>query len=209
MKSAFTSLIFILIGITSPALANSDYDYQLYKNQENYGIVVFPKSRIFKDLDSYFTFLSFETTNSGKAVMRYGSKNENSTYMMPLDIQKKYSIEKFIVIQIISEKNMLVGVYDPEWGLTLPSTIFQMDTIKKNIPKTLNVFRGSNNRQRQTQFEDGKTLINLNFSFPLAFGHLQSLYYVVVDKDFAPLHNSLLKIFLNLQARPTNDLECL
>jgi len=164
MKSAFTSLIFILIGITSPALANSDYDYQLYKNQENYGIVVFPKSRIFKDLDSYFTFLSFETTNSGKAVMRYGSKNENSTYMMPLDIQKKYSIEKFIVIQIISEKNMLVGVYDPEWGLTLPSTIFQMDTIKKNIPKTLNVFRGSNNRQRQTKFEDGKTLINLNFS---------------------------------------------
>ena len=164
MKSAFTFLIFILIGITSPALANSDYDYQLYKNQENYGIVVFPKSRIFKDLDSYFTFLSFETTNSGKAVMRYGSKNENSTYMMPLDIQKKYSIEKFIVIQIISEKNMLVGVYDPEWGLTLPSTIFQMDTIKKNIPKTLNVFRGSNNRQRQTQFEDGKPLINLNFS---------------------------------------------
>ena len=96
--------------------------------------------------------------------MRYGSKNENSTYMMPLDIQKKYSIEKFIVIQIISEKNMLVGVYDPEWGLTLPSTIFQMDTIKKNIPKTLNVFRGSNNRQRQTHFEDGKTRINLNFS---------------------------------------------
>ena len=126
MKSAFTFLIFILIGITSPALANSDYDYQLYKNQENYGIVVFPKSRIFKDLDSYFTFLSFETTNSGKAVMRYGSKNENSTYMMPLDIQKKYSIEKFIVIQIISEKNLLVGVYDPEWGLTLPSTIFQL-----------------------------------------------------------------------------------
>ena len=164
MKSTFTILIFILIGINSSALANSDYNYRLYKNQENYGIVVFPKSRIFKDLDSYFTILSFETTNSGKAVMRYGSKNENSTYMMPLDIQKKYSIEKFIVIQVISEKNMLVGVYDPEWGLTLPSTIFQMDTIKKNIPKTLNVFRGSNNRQRQTQFEDGKTLINLNFS---------------------------------------------
>ena len=164
MKSASTFLIFILIGITSPALANSDYDYQLYKNQENYGIVVFPKSRIFKDLDKYFTSLSFETISSGKAVMRYGSKNENSTYMMPLDIQKKYSIEKFIVIQIISEKNMLVGVYDPEWGLTLPSTIFQMDTIKKNIPKTLNVFRGSNNRQRQTKFEDGKPLINLNFS---------------------------------------------
>ena len=164
MKSAFITLIFISIGITSPALANSDYDYQLYKNQESYGIVVFPKRRIFKDLESYFTFLSFETTNSGKAVMRYGSKNENATYMMPLDVQKKHSIEKFIVIQILSEKNMLVGVYDPEWGLTLPSTIFQMDTIKKNIPKTLNVFRGSNNRQRQTKFEDGKTLTNLNFS---------------------------------------------
>ena len=164
IKSAFIILIFILIGGTNPVLANSGYDYQLYKNHENYGIVVFPKSRIFKDLDSYFTFLSFKTTKSGKAVMRYGSKNENATFMMPLDVQKKHSIEKFIVIQILSEKNMLVGVYDPEWGLTLPSTIFQMDTIKKNIPKTLNVFRGSNNRQRQTKFEDGKTLINLNFS---------------------------------------------
>ena len=96
--------------------------------------------------------------------MRYGSKNENATYMMPLDVQKKHSIEKFIVIQIISEKNMLVGVYDPEWGLTLPSTIFQMETIIKYITISLNVFRGSNNRQRQTKFEDGKTLINLNFS---------------------------------------------
>ncbi|MDP6736306.1 MAG: hypothetical protein QF732_07375, partial [Nitrospinaceae bacterium] len=81
---------------------------------------------------------------SGKAVMRYGSKNENSTYMMPLEIQKKHSIEKFIVIQILGNQSMLIAIFDPEWGLTLPSTMFQMDALKRNIPKTLNLFRGAN-----------------------------------------------------------------
>jgi len=164
MKSVFTILIFIIIGNTCPVLANSSYDYQLYKNHENYGIVVFPKSSIFNDLDDYFTYLSFEKKDSGKAVMRYGSKNENSTFMMPLNVQKKHLIKKFIIIQILNEKSMLIGVYDPEWGLTLPSTMFQMDTVKKNIPKTLNIFRGKNNQQRQTNFENKKSLINLSFS---------------------------------------------
>ena len=164
MKSVFPILIFIVIGSTSPVLANSNYDYQLYKNHENYGIVVFPKSSIFNDLDDYLTYLSFDKKDSGKAVMRYGSKNENSTFMMPLNVQNKHLIKKFIIIQILSEKSMLIGVYDPEWGLTLPSTMFQMDTVKKNIPKTLNIFRGKNNQQRQTNFKGGKTLINLSFS---------------------------------------------
>ncbi|MBC8282777.1 MAG: hypothetical protein H8E32_03110 [Nitrospinae bacterium] len=163
MRSSIVALIIFLIGFTSPVLADSGYDYQLYKNHENYGIVVFPKSRIFKDLDSYLISLPFEAADSGKAVMRHGSKNENATYMMPLDVQKKHSIEKFIVIQVLGDKSMLVGVYDPEWGLTLPSTIFQMETIKKNIPKTLNVFRGSNDRQRQTWLRQEKMPVNLNF----------------------------------------------
>lgn len=162
MKPIFAILIFILIGFPSYALADSGYEYQLYKNHENHGIVVFPKSRIFKELDSYLVSIPFESTDSGKAVMRHGSKNENATYMMPLDIQKKHSIEKFIVIQIISEKSMLVGVYDPEWGLTLPSTIFELETVKKNIPKTLNVFRGSN-RQKQTRLRQERIPANLNF----------------------------------------------
>ena len=162
MKSVFAILIFILIGFPSSALADSGYDYQLYKNHEDYGIVVFPKSRIFKDLDSYLVSIPFESADSGKAVMRHGSKNENATYMMPLDIQKKHSIEKFIVIQIINDRSMLVGVYDPEWGLTLPSTIFELETVKKNIPKTLNVFRG-NNRQKQTRLRQEIFPANLIF----------------------------------------------
>ena len=164
MKPIFALLIFIVISSTNSAFANSNYHYQLYKNHENYGIVVFPKSSIFKELDDYFNYLSFEKKDSGKAVMRYGPKNENSTFMMPLNVQNKYLIKKFITIQILSEKRMLIGVYHPEWGLTLPSTIFQMDTVKKNIPKTLNIFRGSNNQQRQTNFKGEKTLINRSFS---------------------------------------------
>ena len=164
MKHVFAILIFVVIGSISPVFANSSYDYQLYKNHENYGIVVFPKSSIFNDLDDYLAYLSFDKKDSGKAVMRYGSKNENSTFMMPLNVQKKHLIKKFIIIQIVSEKSMLIGVYDPEWGLTLPSTMFQMDTVKKNIPKTLNIFRGRNNKQRQTMSKDEKTLINLSFS---------------------------------------------
>ena len=104
MKSAFTILIFILIGVVNPVLANSDYNYQLYKNHENYGIVVFPKSRIFKDLDRYFTSLSFETISSGKAVMRYGSKNENTTYMMPLDVQKNIPLKSLLSFRSSAKK---------------------------------------------------------------------------------------------------------
>ena len=54
MKSIFAILIFIVIGSTSPVLANSSYEYQLYKNHEDYGIVVFPKSSIFNDCNLIF-----------------------------------------------------------------------------------------------------------------------------------------------------------
>jgi len=36
------------LGLPNLALAGDDYDYQLYKNHEKYGIVVFPKENIFK-----------------------------------------------------------------------------------------------------------------------------------------------------------------
>ena len=95
--------------------------------------------------------------------MRRGSKNENESLMMPLEVQKKNSIEKFVVIQVLTEREMLIGIYDPEWGLTLPSSSFDMKTLKQNIPKTLNAFRGDN-PQRKTAVEHGNNLILVNFS---------------------------------------------
>ena len=132
------------------ARAGSGYDYQLYKNNESYGIVVFPKKYIFKALGDYIASISFSEVKSGKAVMRRGSKNENATLMMPLEVQKQHSIEKFIVIQVLGQYEMLAGIYDPDWGLTLPSAVHGMVALKENIPKTLNIFRGSN-PQRQTE----------------------------------------------------------
>jgi hypothetical protein len=56
---------------------------------------------------------------------------------------------------------MLVGIYDPEWGLTLPSSSFGLETLKQNIPKTLNAFRGDN-PQRRTAVEYGKSPVFVN-----------------------------------------------
>ena len=150
MRPLIAILFCFLLGLPSTVLAASDYDYRLYKNHENFGILVFPKEKISKNLDNYLKSIPFEIAETGKAVMRHGSKDENATYMMPLAVQKKHSIEKFIVIQILGDNSMLAGIYDPQWGLTLPSTIYQLEAIKENILKTLNVFRG-NNRQRQTR----------------------------------------------------------
>lgn len=150
MKHFILALIALMLCIAPiQAQAGSGYDYQLYKNNENFGIVVFPKKYIFKALGDYFASISFNAVKSGKAVMRRGSKNENATLMMPLKVQKQHSIEKFIVIQVLGQDEMLAGIYDPEWGLTLPSARHGMVALKENIPKTLNIFRGSN-PQRQT-----------------------------------------------------------
>ena len=71
--------------------------------------MVFPKENIFKDLDDYLKSIPFEIADSGKAVMRHGSKKENATYMMPVEVQKKHSIEKFIVIQILGDNNSMLA----------------------------------------------------------------------------------------------------
>jgi hypothetical protein len=143
-------LIVLTALLFAPMQAWAGYDYQLYKNDESYGIVVFPKESISKRLHDYISTISFRAVESGKAVMRRGSKNENETLMMPLAVQKKHAIEKFIVIQVLGPDDMLAGIYDPQWGLTLPSTRFTLEALKSNIPKTLNVFR-RNNPQRQTR----------------------------------------------------------
>lgn len=150
MKHFITLIVLTVFLAPLQARAGSGYDYQLYKNSENYGIVVFPKKYIFKSLGDYIASISFDAVESGKAVMRRGSKNENETLMMPLEVQKKHSIEKFIVIQVLGQDQMLAGIYDPEWGLTLPSAQYGMEAMKENIAKTLNIFRGSN-PQRQTK----------------------------------------------------------
>ena len=98
MRPLFVILFCIFLELPNLALAGDDYDYQLYKNHEKFGIVVFPKENIFKDLDNYLKSIAFEVADSGKAVMRHGLKEANATYMMPLEVQKKHSIEKFIVI---------------------------------------------------------------------------------------------------------------
>jgi len=161
MKLLVALIALTLFLLPIKAQAGSNYEYQLYKNHENYGIVVFPKKFIQKELSDYIASIAFSEVESGKAVMRRGSKNENESLMMPLEVQKKYSIKKFVVIQVLTQREMLVGIYDPEWGLTLPSSSFGLETLKQNIPKTLNAFRGDN-PQRRTAVEYGKNPIFVN-----------------------------------------------
>ncbi len=163
MRYLTTLIALTLLLAPVQARAGSAYDYQLYKNHENFGIVIFPKKLIYKELNDYLTSISFVTAESGKAVMRRGSKNENETLMMPLEVQKKHSIEKFIVIQVLGKDEMLVGIYDPEWGLTLPSARHALEAIKENIPKTLNIFRG-NNPMQKTRARYHKEPVFVNFS---------------------------------------------
>ena len=133
--------IFALNGLLNPDSAKAEYDYQLYKNYENFGILVFPKDQIFVELEEYIQEIGFNSVDSGQAVMRFGPNNENQTYLMPESVQIKHSMNRFIVLQVIAHQNILVGISDPEWGLTLPSAIFRLNVIKQNIPKTLNMFR--------------------------------------------------------------------
>ena len=142
--------IFALNGLLNPDSAKAEYDYQLYKNYENFGILIFPKDQIFVELEEYVQEIGFNPVDSGQAVMRFGPNNENQTYLMPESVQKKYSMNRFIVLQVIAHQNILVGVFDPEWGLTLPSSIHRLDGIKENIPKTLNLFR-KHLKKRETQ----------------------------------------------------------
>ena len=137
----FFSVVFAPTGAGNAAPANSGYNYQLYKNFENFGILIFPKDQIFTELDEYIQQAGFSPVESGETVMRFGPNNENQTYLMPESVQNKHSMDRFIVLQVLAHQNMVVGIFDPEWGLTLPSPIHRLDEIKENIPKTLNLFR--------------------------------------------------------------------
>ena len=149
------TILFFVVAFSSTKVGNaaptpSGYNYQLYKNYENFGILIFPKDQIFVELEEYVQEIGFNPVDSGQAVMRFGPNNENQTYLMPESVQIKHSINRFIVLQVLAHQNILVGVFDPEWGLTLPNTIYRLDGIKKNIPKTLNLFR-KHLKKRETQ----------------------------------------------------------
>ena len=156
-------IFFLLPNITRAASIKTGYDYQLYKNFENLGILIFPKDRIVKDLDQYVQQKGFNPVESGQAVMRFGLKNENQTFMMPKSVQEKHSMTRFIVLQVIANQNMVVGIYDPQFGLTLPGPIYDLDGIKKNIPKTLNQFRKHLNK-RETKKKILENHKNVTFS---------------------------------------------
>jgi hypothetical protein len=164
-KFATTLLVifFLIPNITKAASIKTSYDYQLYKNFEDLGILIFPKDRIFKELDEYVQQKGFNPVESGQAVMRFGLKNENQTFMMPKSVQEKYSMTRFIVLQVIANQNMVVGIYDPQFGLTLPGPIYQLEGIKKNIPRTLNLFRKHLNK-RETKRQILENYKNVIFS---------------------------------------------
>lgn len=146
-----------LWSLSSPsAVLASDYRYQLFKNPEKFGILVFPAESLFPDLEQYVLSLGFASAESGDAVMRFGTERENQTYMMPESTQKKHQIEKFIILQILGDKSLMVGIYDPEWGLTLPQAIYQLDEVKKNIPKSLDVFRGKMPEKKPGEKKEGQ-----------------------------------------------------
>ena len=137
----FLAVAFPLTEVGNAVPTNSGYNYQLYKNFENFGILVFPEDRIFTGLGEYIQEIGFNPVESGQAVMRFGLKNENQTLMMPKSVQNKHSMDRFIILQVIANDNMVVGIFDPEWGLTLPGPIYRLDRVKDNISKTLNLFR--------------------------------------------------------------------
>lgn len=139
LTGILTGLVLLLI-ICSIASAKPNPPYTLYKNTLNQGIVVYPSVTQQNKLIDFVTTLDFKEVASGQTVMRFGTNRENLALMMPENVQNEYKIKKFILIQQLSADEYMVGVYDPEWGLTLPGPVFGLKELMVNIPKTLNVF---------------------------------------------------------------------
>lgn len=142
----FLPIIMLWVLLISPhaAEATGETWYTLYKNRENFGILIFPREFIFPELKEFVLSQGFKNVESGIAVMRSGSKKLNSTMMMPEEVQKSHGMERFITLQILKDQGIMVGIFDPEWGLTLPHKVFLMDEVKQRIPQTLEAFRKEN-----------------------------------------------------------------
>jgi len=151
-KILFTVLALLLVCAQpfSAEAAGSRYMYQLYMTPENFGLVIFPRKQIFPELEDTVKALDFKPVESGEAIMRSGSKKENFTYMMPEEVQKKHRLEKFIILQILTDGvGIMVGIYEQEFGLTLPTKVFIIDELKDNILKTLEIFRKQLREEKQ------------------------------------------------------------
>jgi hypothetical protein len=144
--------LFLWFGASQAVAENPQYT--LFTNTEHHGILIFPKENLFPDLRSYLETEGFKETESGEAVMRSDAKRENMTYMMPEAVQKKHGIEKFITLQVLDFQGILVGIFHPEWGLTLPFATFSFDDVKKKIPQTLEAFRGRTQPPQHTQLNN-------------------------------------------------------
>lgn len=154
IRSGFQALVLgALIGflaLPSGAEAGSKYQYRLYIQSENFGVVIFPGELIFPELEALLQELDFKQIASGEAVMRSGNKKENFTYMMPEEVQNKYRLEKFITLQILTDGvGLMVGIYEQEFGLTLPTKVFVFEELKDNISKTLEVFRKQQKEEKE------------------------------------------------------------
>lgn len=151
----FAFFLLLLLCYQDVALA-SEPKYKLFKNEEGFGIVVFPVENLFAELNNYIQSINFKEVETGEAVMRFGTTDrDNQTYMMPEPVQKKHGIEKFIILQVISDNGILVGIYDLQWGLTLPFATYDLDSVKEKIPKTLDVFRNKLSDEEKR----GKTIL--------------------------------------------------
>ena len=144
-NNLFLKFIFFVIISTilkTPTQAEPRFLYKLYKNQEHFGIVVFPSPEKNSPLVAYIESLGFHFVIVGGAVFRNGSKGENGTFMMPESTQRKHHIQKFIIVQVLNQWSFLIGIFHPEYGLTLPQLKYTLEDLKKNFPKTLKIFRG-------------------------------------------------------------------
>ena len=147
------TFLFFVVAFSSTKVGNaaptpSGYNYQLYKNYENFGILIFPKEQIFTELDEYIQEVGFNPAESGQAVMRFGPNNENQTYLMPESVQKKYSMNRFIVLQVIAHQNILVGVFDPEWGTDASKLYPQIRWNKRKYPKNVKSIQKTSQKKR-------------------------------------------------------------
>lgn len=116
--------------------------YRLYQNPEKYGIVIWPRQNIYPELEDFVTSLGFKVVDEGLGKMRFDDVNRNGTYMMPESVQKEHEIERFIILQILDDRlSIMVGIWEQEFGLTLPQKVYGLDEVKKNIPETLEMFR--------------------------------------------------------------------
>ena len=147
----FVGAWFLVLALPfSNAEAGSKYFYQLYAQPENFGLVIFPRDLISPELEATVEALDFKKIESGEAVMRPGSKKENFTYMMPEEVQKKHRLEKFIILQILTDGvGIMVGIYEQEFGLTLPTKVFVVEELKDNITKSIEVFRKQLKEEKQ------------------------------------------------------------